>query len=77
MKKILLLIISLFPFLVMAKNYEIKDINLKLNASDEWIVFTRDNLDNNKDLEDLGLTNYHLINFKVFILMVLKMILNY
>ncbi len=61
MKKILLLIISLFPFLVIAKDYEIKDINLKFNVSDEWIVFTRDNLDNNKDLEDLGLTKDDLL----------------
>ena len=61
MKKILLLIISLFPFLVMAKDYDIKDINLKFNVSDEWIVFTRDNLDNNKDLEDLGLTKDDLL----------------
>ena len=61
MKKILLLIISLFPFLVMAKDYDIKDINLKFNVSDEWMVFTRDNLDNNKDLEDLGLTKDDLL----------------
>lgn len=61
MKKILLLIISLFPFLVIAKDYEIKDINLKFNVSDEWLVFTRDNLDNNKDLEDLGLTKDDLL----------------
>ncbi len=61
MKKILLLIISLFPFLVMAKDYDIKDINLKFNVSDEWIAFTRDNLDNNKDLEDLGLTKDDLL----------------
>ena len=56
MKKILLFIISLLPIFVYAKEYDIKDINLKLNASDDWMVFTRDNLDNNEDLESLGLT---------------------
>ena len=56
MKKMLLFIISLFPIFVWAKEYDIKDINLKLNVSDDWTVFTRDNLDNNEELKSLGLT---------------------
>lgn len=57
MKRILVLaLVLLFPFFVIAKEYESKDINLNLNVKDDLIVLTRDNLDNNPNLEKLKLT---------------------
>ena len=57
MKKILFLIIMLFvPTFVFAKEYEISDINLKLETKDDVIVLTRDNLDDNSDMAKLNIT---------------------
>ena len=57
MKKIMIfLLILLFPFMIFAKEYENKDINIKLNIKDELIVLTRDNLENNSDLTSLNIT---------------------
>ena len=57
MKKLMaLLIIMLFPFFVFAKEYEENNIRVKLDVNDEFMVFTRDNLDDNQDLIKLGLT---------------------
>ena len=61
MKKILFLIIfMLFPFMVIAKNYNVNDLNLQLDLSDDYIVLTRDNLDNNEGLEKLGITKEYM-----------------
>lgn len=57
MKKILVIIaIFVFPFLVFAKEIEVKDINIKLNVNDNYIVLMRNNLDNNSDLKKLGIS---------------------
>lgn len=57
MKKLIaFLIIALFPVLIFAKEYEEESINIKLNIKDEYITLTRDNLDNNENLNKLGLT---------------------
>ena len=55
-KLIMFLIITLFPVLIYAKEYTTDDIKLKVNVDDDFIVFTRDNLDNNSDLSELGIT---------------------
>lgn len=57
MKKIItFLSILLFPIIIFAKEYSANDINIKLDIQDDYIVFTRDNLDNNSDLSNLKLT---------------------
>lgn len=61
MKKILFLIIfMLFPFMVIAKNYNVNDLNLQLDLSDDYIVLIRDNLDENEGLEKLGITKEYM-----------------
>ena len=63
MKKIILLIIVfLFPIFVFAKEYEIKDVDVKLSIDDDWYVFTREIQDDNEDLENFGVTKEYLIN---------------
>ena len=59
MRKIILcLLVVLLPVFVFAKEYKLEDIDINnLNVSDEeYIVLTRDNLDNNSDLETLNIT---------------------
>ena len=56
MKKIVVFImILLFPIFTLAKEYEASDINMKLDVRTDYIVFTRDNLDNNTDLVKLNI----------------------
>jgi len=55
-KLILFLIVAVFPFYVFAKEYEDQDIKIKLSLDDNYIVLTRNNLDNNNDLQKLGIT---------------------
>lgn len=65
MKKILLFVLS-FLFLVplaSAKTVDLNDIDLKLDFKDDWYVFTRYNLDNNSDLEELNVTKEYMQNF--------------
>ena len=66
MKKLLvysLLLISLvfLPSNVFAKSYDLKDINVTVDDS-TWYVFTRDNLENNAELAELGITPEYLKN---------------
>ena len=62
MKKVLLLLmILIIPIFTFAAEYQIDDINLKLNIDDDVIVFTRDNLDNNEDLAGLSLTKEQML----------------
>ena len=61
MKKILVFLsILLFPLFIFAKEYEIEDINLKFNISDDYIIFTRENLDSNTDLTKLNIDKDYL-----------------
>ena len=61
MKKIaLFLIILAFPFIIFAGKLEIKDINLKVTVDDSFIIFTRDNLDGNNNLDKLGINKDYL-----------------
>ena len=63
MKKLLIIIaIFVFPFFVFAKEVEIEDINLKFNLNDDYILLTRDNLDNNADLKKLGIAENYMKN---------------
>ena len=65
MKKILLFVLS-FLFLVplaSAKTVDLNEIDLKLDFKDDWYVFTRYNLDNNANLEELNVTKEYMQNF--------------
>lgn len=66
MKKVLCLLISLVLFIpvnIYGKNVDLSEINLTIDFNDDWYVFTRYNLDNNKDLETLGVTKDYMENF--------------
>lgn len=66
MKKVLCLLISLVLFIpvnIYGKNVDLKEINLTIDFNDDWYVFTRYNLDGNKDLETLGVTKDYMENF--------------
>ena len=55
MKKIIaFLSVLLFPIFIFAKEYEVKDINIKLDIKDNYIVLTRDNLNDNSNLGKLN-----------------------
>ena len=63
MKKLLFLIIMLFtPIFVLAKEYEVSDINLKLETKDDMIILTRDNLEKNDDMAKLNITKDYMEN---------------
>ena len=58
MKKIFVLIaILFFPFYIFAKEVNISDVNMKFNIDDDYIVLTRDNLNDNNDLKNLGISD--------------------
>ena len=61
MKKIyLLIVLMLMPILVIAKEYEVKDLDLKLSISDDWFVFTRENIKNNATLKEFNITEEYM-----------------
>lgn len=62
MKKYLLILLLLFPLAVTAQTYQI-DEYMKIDMNDNWYTFTRTNLKNNKQLEDLNITYDYLNNF--------------
>lgn len=63
MKKILLfLCLFILPVIVNAKGYELDDINVRLEIGDDYYVFTRNNLEGNKELESLNVTKEYLGN---------------
>ena len=56
MKKIiLLLLLVLFPVSLYAKTYDALDSTISIDET-KWSVFTRDNILNNEELEELGIT---------------------
>lgn len=65
MKKVLIIIMLLFiPFVVNAKEYQIKDTDATINIDDEmWYVFTRDNLKDNEDLKNLEISEEYVKAF--------------
>ena len=55
MKKVLLvLVLLILPVIVNATSYKAED--LTIDISDDWMVFTRDNLENNENLAKLGVS---------------------
>lgn len=66
MKKILCLLISFMLFIpisIYGKTVDLSEVNLSIDFNDDWYVFTRYNLDNNKELESLGLTKEYMEKF--------------
>ena len=63
MKKIIMLLLIIFtPVIILAKEYESSEINLKISVKDNLIVLTRDNLINNPDLAKLNITKEYMDN---------------
>ena len=64
MKKVLLIIVLflLFPIISYAETYVAIDLKIDLDDK-EWYVFTRYNMENNKNLDKLGISYDYLNNF--------------
>ena len=59
-----LLFLALFPTLTFASRYYLEETDVSLLLNDEtWYVFTRGNIKNNAELEELGITYDYLSNF--------------
>lgn len=57
MKRIMVFwLVLLLPILVIAKDYSSPDINMKFSVNDDYIVLSRDNLNNNEYLDKLNTT---------------------
>ena len=64
MKKILCLLIGFMLFIpisIYGKTVDLSEVNLSIDFNDDWYAFTRYNLDNNKELESLGLTKEYIL----------------
>ena len=63
MKKIVfcLLVLLVMPLMVSAVSVDVPSADMSLNIPDEWYVFTRENIENNPDLDELDLT-YEFMN---------------
>lgn len=48
---------------VSAKTYNLDEINIKANLDEWWFTFTRDNLDNNKDLSFVDVTKEYMEDY--------------
>lgn len=54
---LLLCVCLIFPMTALAKTYTISDTDIHVDIDDSrWYVFTRDNIQNNPELEELGLS---------------------
>lgn len=65
MRKYLLLILISFillPLNVFAQTYSLKDLSISIDDS-TWYVFTRDNIEENSELDELGISYDYLNNF--------------
>lgn len=63
MKKLVfsLLMVLCMPLMVKAVSVDVSSGDMSLTLPDEWYVFTRDNIEGNTELEELGLT-YEFMN---------------
>ena len=65
MKKIIIFILSIFIFIptnLYAATYKAKDMTIDFN-DENWVVFTRDNIIDNENLNQLGITYDYMNNF--------------
>lgn len=66
MKNILksfLIVYLIIPMSVFAQTYTISDYDIEINFSDEWDIFTKDNLKENKNYEKYNITYNYMKNF--------------
>ena len=57
MKKICLFLVIMFlPFIIYAKEYDLKEINLSLSINEDWYVFTRGEFPESDEIQGLGIT---------------------
>ena len=57
MKKICLFLVIMFlPFIIYAKEYDLKEINLSLSINEDWYVFTRGEFPESDEIQELGIT---------------------
>lgn len=53
-----------FPLTTYAKTYTMSDTDISINVDDSsWYVFTRDNIKNNSELKELGITSDYMQGF--------------
>ena len=62
-KKILLFLFLILPVTLFAKEYDLKDTNLKIALDSNWTVFTRDNIKDNSLLSKYDMTEEYLTNY--------------
>lgn len=63
MKKILVLILILIPLNIKAAEYDVTSANMKVAFPDDWYVFTRENVEDNKNLENIKVTSEYMNKF--------------
>ena len=66
MKKVIkffLILIMLVPMVVRADVYEVNNTDIILDLDDSWQVFFRENIKDNKKLEELGVSYEYMFNF--------------
>src|SRR5574344_2085493 len=62
-KKILLFLFLILPVTLFAKEYDLKDTNLKIALDSNWTVFTKDNIKDNSLLSKYDMTEEKLTNY--------------
>ena len=62
-KKILLFLFLILPVTLFAKEYDLKDTNLKIALDSNWTVFTKDNIKDNSLLSKYDMTEEYLTNY--------------
>ena len=64
MKKVLLFIfLMMMPLTVLATTFDLKDTDMKITINeDEWYVFTPDNIKDNPELSELGITYDYMVD---------------
>ncbi len=63
-KMLLLLLLLIIPFRVNAEEYKIDSLSINIDET-TWYIFTRDNVYNNPDLDELGVSSDYLNNFMI------------
>ena len=63
MKKILVFLLLLIPLNIKAAEYDVKSANMKVTFPDDWYVFTRENIEDNENLEKIKVTVEYMNSF--------------
>lgn len=60
---ITILMVLLIPLSIKAEEYDVKSANMKITFPDNWYVFTRENVEGNKNLENIEVTSEYMNKF--------------